>query len=161
MKSTVKACKLKPVLWRPVNFGAYSAVYEASDTGQIRRIGKHTPLRSHPTPKGYLQVELFNKPQRRHWKWHDVKPKRKRGQFSAYVHRLIALTFVTNLENKRYVNHIDGHKGNNRADNLEWVTMDENNAHSKSHGLQPRKDGSHSTGARSPVCKAMRKPRKS
>jgi hypothetical protein len=47
-----------------------------------------------------------------------------------FVHRLIAETFIPNLENKPYVNHIDGNKLNNCAINLEWVTQNENMLHS-------------------------------
>jgi len=53
------------------------------------------------------------------------------------VHRLLALTFIPNPENKRTVNHIDGNKLNNDLSNLEWATVSENTQHAYDTGLQP------------------------
>lgn len=46
------------------------------------------------------------------------------------VHRLVAKTFIPNLENKKEVNHKDWNKHNNNLDNLEWCTRSENSSHS-------------------------------
>jgi len=43
-----------------------------------------------------------------------------------YIHRLIAIHYIPNPENKLYVNHIDGNKLNNSIGNLEWCTNIEN-----------------------------------
>lgn len=51
------------------------------------------------------------------------------------LHRLVAQTFIPNLENKPVVNHIDGNKKNNSLSNLEWVTSSENNLHNHKIGL--------------------------
>jgi hypothetical protein len=52
------------------------------------------------------------------------------------LHRIVSKLFVPNKdENKLFVNHIDGNKLNNCADNLEWVTKSENTKHAHKLGL--------------------------
>ena len=61
----------------------------------------------------------------------------------AYVHRIIAETYVDNPENKEQVNHINGDKKDNRIGNLEWVTPKENTQHSIYHGMTPIGEQAH------------------
>jgi predicted DNA-binding ArsR family transcriptional regulator len=56
------------------------------------------------------------------------------------IHRLIAIAFIPNPENKPMVNHIDGNKKNNNISNLEWVTAKENCQHSWDNKLQKNSD---------------------
>lgn len=56
------------------------------------------------------------------------------------IHRLVAETFVDNLENKKEVNHKDFNVKNNWFENLEWVTQEENDNWNKLYGHHGRYD---------------------
>jgi hypothetical protein len=73
--------------------------------------------------KRYLYVGLYDKPRK----------------LLAPVHRLVAEAFIPNPDNKPEVNHINGIKTDNRAENLEWVTRKENEAHAFRIGLKKRR----------------------
>jgi hypothetical protein len=75
---------------------------------------------------GYLKVELVDK---------DGNKK------SRLVHRIVAMTYFENPDNKPSVNHKDGNKFNNDVLNLEWVTHKENRQHALSTGLAKGMDG--------------------
>jgi len=66
-----------------------------------------------------------------------------------YIHRLLAIAFIPNPENKSEVNHIDGNRANNMLENLRWLTNKENLNAFRSNpaavitkgGISKRKDG--------------------
>lgn len=97
--------------------------YLINRLGVIKSIKPGTKYKSHLKPSncgsGYPSVCLVN----------------ESGNKTQTVHRLVAKAFIPNPLNKRTVNHINGKKGDNRAENLEWLTHGENNKHSYDIGL--------------------------
>lgn len=96
----------------------YNGLYKVSNFGKIMsfRLKKNGKLCSlEITNLGYKRVTLFNS---------DGVRKR----YS--VHRLVAITFIPNPENKPEVNHLNSNPGDNRVNNLEWCTRIENEQHS-------------------------------
>jgi hypothetical protein len=108
--------KWKPLICQDIRVGWY----EVSNFGEVRykNTGRHlSPFDS----KGYLRIGLMTN---------------DRGQQKFPVHRLVATAFVDGMtDERRFVNHIDGNKHNNRSDNLEWVTASENTRHAIMTGL--------------------------
>lgn len=74
--------------------------------------------KQHENSDGYMEISVGARPQTR-----------------LKVHRLVAMAFLDNPENKPQVNHIDGNKKNNDVSNLEWATARENVQHAIKHGL--------------------------
>lgn len=65
------------------------------------------------------------------WSWYlTIKLSINGNASNIKVHRLVALAFIPNPENKRTVNHINGVRNDNRLQNLEWSTHSENWKHS-------------------------------
>ena len=55
------------------------------------------------------------------------------------LHKRMAIAFIPNPENKKYVNHLNGNKADFRLENLEWATKSEDVIHAHATGLNPQR----------------------
>lgn len=116
--------------WRAIP--GYEGKYIISEYGDVRRLnftavrlnrwgGSNSytmiamPMKSRSVDGRYLTMYLLQKPYP--------------------LHRLVALAFVPNPDNKPFINHKDCNSFNNHFSNLEWCTHQENMDHAKDNGL--------------------------
>lgn len=99
------------------NFGNFKRVYEGhiDNRGRIYPSYEVAIAKNYNKKNGYYNVSLSGK--------------------KYYVHRIVAKYFCEGYSEELEVNHKDGDKSNNKAENLEWVTRVENVEHAKSNGL--------------------------
>ena len=116
---------MKKEIWKPVI--GYEGFYEVSSLGRLRsvdRIDVNTEgdkrllsgkiIKLHKDSHGYLIAVIS-----------------KNGVHKTVkIHRLVAMAFIPNPDCKRFVDHINTIRDDNRVENLRWVTARENNLNS-------------------------------
>ena len=102
-------------IWKPVV--GYEGLYEVSNLGRVKSVERYVPRHVrgrikevHSGSGGYPCVTLCKNRKSR------VTP----------LHRIIALAFIPNPDNKPFIDHIDTDVTNYSLSNLRWVTPKEN-----------------------------------
>lgn len=116
--------------WKSIE--GHEGLYEVSNFGRVKSlkrivknsgihdsaIRKEKILKNSVTKRGYLSVTLCYRTLRK----------------TKLTHRLVALAFIPNPENKPEVNHKDSDRTNSHFKNLEWCTSLENSEHCTNYG---------------------------
>jgi hypothetical protein len=110
-------------IWRKIK--NYEKSYMISNLGRVKSINRkvRNGTSNRIIAERILKQEIIFNNYRRI----TLSENQKKERFQ--VHRLVALAFIPNPENKPFVNHKDYNKSNNCVDNLEWVTRRENQCH--------------------------------
>lgn len=113
--------------WKDIQ--GFNGYYQVSNKGRVRSFRykaskkgrRDNPVMLKPNKKknGYVQYGLT-----------------KNGATKTFTaHRLVAIAFLPNKDDKLQINHIDGIKHNNNVENLEWCTASHNRKHAFKIGL--------------------------
>ena len=102
IETFIKSISEKEEEWKPVI--GYEDSYIISNFGKLVSIKRKIPIQIKPktSTQGYLHVVLYSKGVRRY----------------TSIHRLVALAFIPNPENKPQIDHIDRNRANNVHTNL-------------------------------------------
>jgi len=97
-------------IWKDIN--GYQGLYKVSTFGNVK------------TPRGKITKGWFV-----NGKYKKVRLYKNGTRKDFYLHRLVAIAFLDNPQNKSDVNHKDSNPENNHLSNLEWCTHQENIQH--------------------------------
>ena len=121
-------------IWKDIK--GYEGLYQVSNLGRVKSLERYV---NHSGNSKRIVYEKILKPVIDNTKYYVVSLWKNNIHKRVHIHRLVIETFILNIENKSFVNHIDGNKLNNCIDNLEWCTPQENNIHAYTIGLNPSK----------------------
>lgn len=115
--------------WRDVV--GYEGSYQVSNMGRIKGLTRKTKGRSRNDNEftRMLPSKIMKPKRGGNTDYWYIALCKDGGIKYRSIHRLVAIAFIENPENKAEVNHKDGNKKNNLVDNLEWMTRSENLKH--------------------------------
>jgi hypothetical protein len=113
----------------------YEGFAEVSDQGRVRTLDSVRQGERRGLLNLQFKAGRVLRPHLSRAGYEVVAPKIGAARKKVFVHRLVALAFVKGYADGLSVNHINGCKVDNRAENLEWATLAENTAHQWRLGL--------------------------
>lgn len=110
--------KVKEIEWRDVI--GYEGIYKVSESGLILSTPRNGTVKYPIVLIGGIDQNGYK----------IVRFSKNNKSTTRTVHRIVALAFIPNPKGYNMVNHINGIKTDNRADNLEWCDASYNKIHS-------------------------------
>lgn len=107
-------------VWKPVV--GYEGLYEVSNLGRVRNVG---------SGKNRVYGQIIKPQINRRWGYWQVGLRDGIGKWAKThrLHRVVAIAFLGPVPSGYEVNHLDGDKGNNRLENIEYCTPSANHLH--------------------------------
>ena len=122
--------------WRPIP--GYEGIYEVSSLGRVRSLDR-VIIRKDGQRRFYRGVMITGAVKPDGYRMIHLSVNRQCASFN--LHRIVALLFVDNPDDLPEVNHKNGDKLDNRAENLEWTTRGLNILHAYRTGLRKQPSG--------------------
>lgn len=119
MTKEILALPMECWRWIP----GYEGLYQVSTRGRVRSVDRWVIGKD---GKKYFIKGKILKPQRNEWGYLKVTLCRDGKLRNFKIHRLVAMVWLDNPENKPEVNHLDENPGNPDVFNLSWTTRIEN-----------------------------------
>lgn len=108
-------------IWKPVV--GLEDYYMISNIGRIKSVERtviHSDGRKRNIGGKILKTRINNQG----YECIKISCNRQKKEFK--IHRMVALAFIPNVENKPHIDHINTIRSDNRVENLKWVTRLEN-----------------------------------
>lgn len=112
-------------IWKDVV--GYEGLYQVSNMGNVKSLDRW--VNSKGNGERFLEGQPITTELNKFGYWRTRLRKNGERQKVFQTHRLVAMAFIPNPDNKPCVNHINGMRTDNRLDNLEWCTHSENTKH--------------------------------
>ena len=111
-------------IWKDVK--DYEGLYQVSNLGRVKSLNRKSKTKG---DKYYLRKGRILIPRKSEYLY--VIFVKENTRKTCKIHRLVAETFIPNINSYPCVNHKDENKYNNNVDNLEWCSWEYNNNYGK------------------------------
>ena len=127
-------------IWKPIK--GLEKFFEVSNKGRVKSLERVVFAGSRGAKRILPERIMKQRVSRKYLAvWLELSIGEFKFRRGVSVHRLVAHEFHENPLRKKTVNHINGDKLDNRAENLEWATHSENTKHAFANGLMPKPKG--------------------